>query len=150
MSALIRKLNKAAVGLHPGEQIVAAMVLHPNGTARKVAMGRVLGNVMERRARTGDGELVDDRGLAAQMPDGPAVMALTTTRVVVYTQSGMAVRPTDVSLDLQPDDIVTIEVGKDRIGPAVRLGFADGTERMYETPMKNKDVANFVELVTKN
>ena len=35
----VKKLNKAGVGLHPGEAIVAAMVLHPSGMARRVAMG---------------------------------------------------------------------------------------------------------------
>ena len=142
MGRLMKKLKKWSVGLHPGEEILAAMVLHPNGMARRVAMGPGIGPAMEKLARKEDRPMVSDRGTAATMPTGFAVIAVTPLRYVVYQMSGS--RPRDIAVSLGRDQIVRLEIGKDRIGPPVRFDFADGTSRMFETPMNNSDVKNFL------
>jgi hypothetical protein len=142
MARLTKKLRKWSVGLHPGEEILAAMVLHPNGMARRVAMGPGIGHAMEKRARKEDEPMVSDRGTAATLPQGPAVIAVTPGRYVVYEMSGL--RPRDVVVSLSRDQIVRLEIGKDKIGPPVRIDFADGTSRMFETPMRNTDVRDFL------
>ena len=140
----MKKLKKWSVGLHPGEEILAAMVLHPNGMARRVALGPGIGRAMEKRARKDDEPVVSDRGTAATLPKGFAVIAMTPLRYVVYEMSGS--RPRDISVSLPRDQIVRLEIGKDRVGPPVRIDFADGTSRMFETPMKNADVKTFLRL----
>ena len=142
MGRLMKKLKKWSVGLHPGEEILAAMVLHPNGMARRVALGPGIGKAMEKRARKDDAPMVSDRGIAATLPTGPAVIAITPGRYVVYEMSGS--RPRDVAVSLNRDQIVGLEIGKDKIGAPVRIDFADGTSRMFETPMRNADVNNFL------
>lgn len=140
----MKKLNKWSVGLHPGEEILAAMVLHPNGMARRVALGPGIGKAMEKRARKDDEPMVSDRGTAAALPEGFAVIALTSLRYVVYEMAGS--RPRDVAVSLPKDQVVRLTVGKDRIGPPVRIDFADGTSRLFETPANNTDVKNFLRL----
>jgi hypothetical protein len=146
MADLVKKLNKAGVGLQPGEAIVAAMVLHPSGMARRVAIGGALGAALgSRLSKRDDGSLVSDSGIAAQMPDGPLIIGLTPERALVYSQSGMSGKPTGVQLAIPRRDVVAIEVGKDKIGASVTLAFSDGTGRFYETPVRNKNVAVFVD-----
>ncbi len=142
MARLTKKLKKRSVGLHPGEEILAAMVLHPNGMARRVALGPGIGQAMEMRARKGDEPMVSDSGIAATLPEGPAVIAVTQGRYVVYEMSGS--RPHDVAVSLPRDQIVGLKLGKDKIGPSVRIDFVDGTSRMFETPMRNADVKDFL------
>ena len=53
-------------------------------------------------------------------------------------------RPSAVAVSLDRDQIVRLEIGKDKVGPPVRIDFADGTSRMFETPMRNAEVKNFL------
>lgn len=146
MADLVKKLNNAGVGLHPGETIVAAMVLHPSGMARRVAIGGVIGAAIgSRLSRNDDGSIVSDSGTAARMPDRPMIIGLTPERALVYNQSGFSGKLKAVELAISRRDIAGIEVGKDKIGASVTLAFSDGTGRIYETPMKNKNVAAFVD-----
>lgn len=146
MADLVTKLNKAGVGLDPGEAIVAAMVLHPSGMARRVALGGGIGAAIgSRLSKRDDGSIVSDSGTAAQMPDGPLIVALTPERALVYSQSGFSGKHKAVELAMSRRDIAAIEVGKDKLGASVTLAFSDGTGRIYETPMKNKNVAAFVD-----
>lgn len=146
MADLVKKLNKAGVGLHPGESIVAAMVLHPTGMAKRVAVGGGIASaIASRLSKNDDGTVVSDRGTAARMPDGPMVVALTSERALVYSQSGFSGKPKAVECELPRGDIAAIEVGKDKIGAPVTLAFSDGTGRIYETPMRNKNVTAFVD-----
>ena len=146
MADLVKKLNKAGVGLHPGEVFVAAMVLHPSGMARRVAIGGALGAAIgSRLSKRGDGSIVSDSGTAARMPDGPLIVGLTAERALVYNQSGFSGKLKAVELALPRRDIAAIEVGKDKIGASVTLAFSDGTARIYETPMRNKNVAAFID-----
>lgn len=145
MADLVKKLNKAGVGLHPGEAIIAAMVLHPRGMAKRVAVGGALGAAIgSRLSKNDDGTIVSDRGTAAQMPDGPLLIGLTAERALVYSQSGFSGKPKGVELTVPRSEIAGIEVAKDKIGAPVTLAFSDGTGRLYETPMNNKNVAAFV------
>ena len=118
------------------------MVLHPNGMARRVALGPGIGPAMEKRARKDDKPMISDRGAAATLPNGPAVIAMTPARYIVYAMSGS--RPREVAVALNRDQIVGFELGKDKVGPSFRIDFADGTSRMFETPMRNTDVKNFL------
>ena len=145
MADLVKKMNKAGVGLHPGETIVAAIVLHPKGMARRVALGGIVGAAIgSRLARREDGSMITDSGTAALMPDGPMIVCLTAQRVLVYNQSGFSGKPKAIEATMSRGDIAAVEVGKDKIGAPVTIAFSDGTGRVYETPMNNKNVAAFV------
>lgn len=53
MADLVKKLDKAGVGLHQGETIIAAMVLHPLGMAKRVAVGGAIEQERRRVDRLG-------------------------------------------------------------------------------------------------
>ena len=140
----MKKYNKAGLGLHPGEQIVSAMILMPHGSTSVAAVGAIGASITAKLRKNDHGDLVTDSGLAATLPDEQVALCSTGQRVLAYSVSKMSGKPTAIVAEYKPGDIASIEVGKDKLGPTVVIAFTDGTGRLYETPMRNKNVAEFV------
>lgn len=134
--------------LDPGEQVRAAVLLHPSGNSRRLsagAVGGVLGVLIAARVGRAGRErpVAPAGGVAATIPDGPLVVGVTDTRILVFGQSATSGRPTVLRVVLARDAVASIDVGTG-VFRDVTFAFADGTSRRFETPGTDRSIDRFV------
>ena len=118
-----RVRKKAADLLQPGEQVIAALLVEPQGT---YGVGAIAIAALPRTAVRMLGERpAGDGGLAATFPSGSAAVAVTDRRVVVIPSNGIGFRELAVAYDRA--DLTVVDNTSKGLGRRLTFGFADGT-----------------------
>ena len=135
MPNFVKLIHKhRAQDLHPGEEVVGALFVQPTGTfGRTVAFGvagAVGGAVADARRKERDAASEDS--LAARMPGGRLVFALSAQRFMVFEHGAMSGRPKELSTTFSWDEIGGIELGDGKLKQELVVRFADGSTATFE------------------
>ncbi|MFP5488118.1 MAG: hypothetical protein ACLGHQ_07420 [Acidimicrobiia bacterium] len=137
MANWARRARKALAGeLAPGEEVVAAALLQPDGKMGATvarATGGAIGAALHRRTVSADHPTADS-GLAASLGDTVFYGVLTQHRFLVMGQAAVSGRPAGMRAVLRRADIVAFDVKKEPLADRVVITFADGTQRRLEAP----------------
>jgi hypothetical protein len=132
--------------LHPGEQVEGAVFVQPVGTfGASVAFGvaGAVGRAVADASRRQDEAAADD-SLAARMPGGRLVLAMSAQRFMVFTHSAMSGRPKDLAAEFSWDEVRSIELGEGKVKQALVVGFTDDSSAAFEV-MKTAKPKPFME-----
>jgi len=148
MPDFVKLIHKhRAEDLHPGEQVAAAVFVQPTGTlGASVAFGMagVLGKAAaDARRKKGEAEAAPD-SMAAAMPGGRLILAVSPHRFLVFEHGSMSGRPKALAAAFGWDQIAGIELGEGRLKQRLTVRFADESEAMFET-MKTAKPQPFVD-----
>jgi hypothetical protein len=149
MANWVKRIGKHCSGdLQPGENVVAGVILQKPGTTKRMAIGGGIGGavgaaVASKMGNKDDGSTASGSGTAADFPDGPIIIGVTPLRVLVYSQAGMSGKPKELLATLTRREIASVEVGTGKVAKEVRLVFADGTAKTFETPGMDKSIGAF-------
>jgi hypothetical protein len=135
MPDFVKLISKhRARDLHPGEEVVGAVFVQPTGTFGKtVAFGvaGALGSAIADAARKQDEAAASD-SLAARVPGGRLVLAMSPMRLMVFTHSAMSGRPKELAVEYGWDQIAGIELGEGRVKQPLSVNFADESAAVFE------------------
>lgn len=143
----------AAEHVQPDEPVRLGISVQPIGMAeRRASRGPVmkltrvvadaLGKEMFRREFP-----LKREGLAAEMPAGLAVLAITDCRLLVCGMSAATGRATQLDHVVPLSDLDTVEVDKHRLMSVLTLRFVDGSAVEYEVRRFGNDPEGFAEMV---
>ena len=137
MANWAKRARQALAGeLAPGEEVVAAALLQPDGTmGATVARGAggAIGAAIHRRTVPADHPTADS-GLAATLGATAFYGVLTQHRFLVMDQAAVSGQPKGMRAVLRRADIVGFDVKKESLADRVVITFADGTQRRLEAP----------------
>lgn len=142
MVDIAKKVNKKSELLEAGESCVAATGILKAGQFNKSvavgAIGGIVGHAVAAAINRGE-ETVEQGTMADRFPRlNQAILALTTSRWVVFEQSAMSGGPKAVHTALSHDDIASIEMEKGKLMNRLTLTFRDGSDVTMEAPKANK------------
>ncbi|MFN3218633.1 MAG: hypothetical protein ACE367_19230 [Acidimicrobiales bacterium] len=153
MDKFAKKIHaNCADDLHPGEQVAAAAYVQPPGvllptiliTAVPLAIGAVfLGAIggaigaaigfiaaqalASKLVSRGAGE-----GMAAAVPGGNAVLAVTDRRLLVFGHNTMSGKPQGLQAQYTLDQVHSIAVTKGKMTGSLAVTFADGSTSSFD------------------
>jgi hypothetical protein len=151
MASWTKKISKVAP-LEPGERLVEGVLLQPSGTTGQMVakgVGGMIGKAVASKLGGGTAtELVTDSGIAATMPTTKTtVLGLTDRRLLVFGHGSLSGKPKDLELAIPTDDLVSVDVEKQKATYRFVLHFADGTSSIYEAPRLANDPEAFAAAV---
>jgi len=133
--------------LHPGEEVAAAVFVQPTGAfGASVAFGMAgaLGKAAaDARRKKGEAE-ADPDSMAARVPGGRLVLAISPQRFMVFEHGAMSGRPKELAAEFGWDQVAGIELGEGKLKQQMTVRFADGSEAVFEA-MKMAKPQPFVE-----
>ena len=144
-----RKKVEAGGGadLRPGEFLIAAVMLQPDGlTGSMVAKGvggAVGGALADRRRGPSDAPI----GMASVLPAERCWLGVTPTRLLVWRHGELRGRPKGLVTEMPVRDLHRVDLDKRKTSHAVTLTFADGSQRSYEAPRLVNDTEGFADAI---
>lgn len=122
--------KKGAEFLHPGETVVAAVPwAKPGSLGKQVAFssGGVVGAAIHAATNRDKGDGPDGPGAADTFSGKQAILAVTDQRVIAFSQSAMSGSPKEILGEWSYDQIVKLELEKQKLTHRAALHFADGS-----------------------
>ncbi len=125
--------KKGAEHLHPGEEVVAAVPWQrPGSLGKQVAFssGGLVGAAVYAAANRNkkDDEAEEPAASAAEAFDGKqAILAVTSQRIILFSQSAMSGAPKDVVAEWSHDQVKELHLEKQKLTHRAELTFADGS-----------------------
>ena len=125
--------KKGAEHLHPGEEVVAAVPWQRPGSFGKqlaITSGGLVGAAIHaatNRDKSDDTEN-EPAAAAADAWDGKqAILAVTSQRVLLFSQGAMSGAPKDVVAEWSHDQVTGLHLVKQKLTHRVEMTFADGS-----------------------
>ena len=142
MVDIAKKVNKKSELLEAGESCVTATGILKAGqfntSVAAGAIGGIVGHAVAAAMNRGEAA-VEEGTMADRFPRlNQAILALTTSRWIVFEQSAVSGGPKEVHTVLPHGDITAIEMAKGKLMNRLTLTFRDGSDVTMEAPKANK------------
>ena len=140
-SYLVKQLQKFKEnGLRPGEEVIAAITVHPENSfikaySRGAVGGGLLGALLTRRIeRSVDdkAEVLPESALSGDFPDGDTNIAVTNMRIVAYKQVATKNEPQGIVREYGLGEVLIIDVVPFKLTKKVKLQFKDGGKKNFD------------------
>jgi hypothetical protein len=152
----LNKVRKAVSSdLRPGEEVVAATLVHPAGTmGRNIArgVGGLAGSLAASKAGSKRTEALggaNQAGIAASLPPGKELwLGLTPQRMLVWSHSSFKGKPKELVATFGLDQIAGIEIDTKKTVHAMVMRFSDHSALDFDVPKVGGDAPGFQETLS--
>jgi hypothetical protein len=142
---IIKKVEGAKNnGLREGERVLAAISVNDDGAISRAAisggvgglLGIFIGSKMQKSAQSKNGDVIKTE-LSEKMPYGVGFIAVTDTRIALYSADLFSGKAKELKAELKKGDFKIEKFEKGKLSGSLVLIFADGGRRVFDVPKGN-------------
>lgn len=123
--------------LQPGEQLVEASWLNRPDAGQHMKALLTTGRIPHLAATSNGPDGVTGQGLAAAIPGGTVIIALTDRRLLAFGPSAGRKDVLPLSASFAPEEVVELRYKMGISTSSFRASFADGSEAVFDLPRDN-------------